>query len=383
MRAGHRSRDRARLVRARPGARGLRRRVRRRCRARATRSASATGTDAIALALRAIGVGPGDEVITAPVSAAFTGARDHDGRRARRSSPTSTPKAATLDPRAVEAAITPRTAAIMPVHLYGQAGGHGPLEMHRHAGTVSRSSRTRARRIWRRLTGRPVGTFGVAGAFSFYPTKNLGALGDGGAIVTNDAALADRAEAAAQRRPDRSLSPPEFGVNSRLDEMQAAVLRARLPFPARVDGAPTRAGATLSSRPRARDSRVPPERDPGTSITCSRCDRPARERYARTSNARHRHDRALSDLDAAQPVFAALGNQRRPPALAPDADRGPRLRRGLLASAASRPRPTPTSTCVAAAVNAWQPEHPSAAGIAPDAPDRSSRRCSSATCPAR
>jgi len=187
-----------------------------------------TGTDAIALILRGLGIGPGDEVITTPLSAAYTalavmmaGARpifaDIDSERL------------TLDPAAVESAVTSRTRAILPVHLYGQpadrdalasiASKHGLALVEdacqAHLGTAA---------------GRPLGTLGVAGAFSFYPTKNLGALGDGGAIVTNDAALCARLKRLRNGGQSDRYHHVEFGINSRLDEMQAAILRARLPY---------------------------------------------------------------------------------------------------------------------------------------------------------
>lgn len=186
------------------------------------------GTDAIALILRALGIGPGDEVITTPLSAAYTalaivmvGARpvfaDID------------PVRLTIDPRAVAAAVTPKTRAILPVHLYGQAADVDAL-----AAVAARHNLSIVEDCCQAhlatAAGRPVGTIGVAGAFSFYPTKNLGALGDGGAVVTNDAALADRVRLlrnGGQRDRYRHELP---GVNSRLDEMQAAILRARLPY---------------------------------------------------------------------------------------------------------------------------------------------------------
>ena len=188
-----------------------------------------TGTDALALIFAALGIGPGDEVITTPLSAAYTalaimmaGARpvfaDID------------PDRLTLDPRAVEAAVTPRTAAILPVHLYGQ-----PADM---AALVDDRAPARPRDRRGLLPGAPrhvpadgpSGTFGVAGAFSFYPTKNLGALGDGGAVMTNDAALAERLKRLRNGGQTDRYHHLEPGVNSRLDEMQAAVLRARLPL---------------------------------------------------------------------------------------------------------------------------------------------------------
>lgn len=186
-----------------------------------------TGTDAIALSLMALGIGAGDDVITSPLSAAYSalaimmaGARpvfaDID------------PERLTMAPALVERAITPRTRAILPVHLYGQpadlpalaaiAARHG-LQLvedccQAHAATAA---------------GRPVGTWGAAGAFSFYPTKNLGALGDGGAVITNDGALAAKLRRLRNGGQSSRYLHPEFGVNSRLDEMQAAILRARLP----------------------------------------------------------------------------------------------------------------------------------------------------------
>jgi len=187
-----------------------------------------TGTDAIALTLRALGLGPGAEVITSPLSAAYSalaimmaGATpvfaDID------------PERLTLDPRAAEAAITPRTAALMPVHLYGQ-----PADMPAFKAIAGRHALALVEDACQAhlatSAGRPVGTFGQAGAFSFYPTKNLGALGDGGAITTDDAALADRLKRLRNGGQTDRYHHVEFGVNSRLDEMQAAILRARLTF---------------------------------------------------------------------------------------------------------------------------------------------------------
>jgi dTDP-3-amino-3,4,6-trideoxy-alpha-D-glucose transaminase len=186
------------------------------------------GTDAIALSLRALGIGPGDEVITTPLSAAYTalaiimaGARpvfaDIDGERL------------TLDPAATEQAITPRTAAILPVHLYGQ-----PADMPALAEVAGRHGLAIVEDCCQahlaRCAGRPVGAYGAAGAFSFYPTKNLGALGDGGAVVTTDGRLAERVKRLRNGGQTSRYHHVEPGVNSRLDEIQAAVLRARLPL---------------------------------------------------------------------------------------------------------------------------------------------------------
>ena len=136
-----------------------------------------TGTDAIALSLMALGIGPGDEVITSPVSAAYSAlAIQMSG---------ATPVFADIDPQrmtiapaAVERAITPRTRAIVPVHLYGQAADLAALRAiaTRHNLAIVEDC---CQAHLATAKGRPVGTIGVAGAFSFYPTKNLGALGDG------------------------------------------------------------------------------------------------------------------------------------------------------------------------------------------------------------
>ena len=186
------------------------------------------GTDAIALTLRALGIGPGDEVVTSPLSAAFsalavmmTGARpvfaDID------------PERLTIDPDAVSRAIGPRTKAILPVHLYGQAA-----DMRALARVAARTNVAIVEDCCQAhlatADGRPVGTIGIAGAFSFYPTKNLGALGDGGAVVTNDRALADRIRQLRNGGQSGRYHHVTAGVNSRLDELQAAILRARLPF---------------------------------------------------------------------------------------------------------------------------------------------------------
>jgi dTDP-3-amino-3,4,6-trideoxy-alpha-D-glucose transaminase len=186
------------------------------------------GTDALAIAIRALGIGAGDEVITTPLSAAYTalaivmaGARpvfaDID------------PERLTLDPVAAEGAITSRTAALLPVHLYGQ-----PADMAALSALAARRGLALVEDCCQAhlatCKGQPVGTFGSAGAFSFYPTKNLAALGDGGAVITADASLADRMKRLRNGGQTDRGHHVEAGVNSRLDELQAAILRARLPL---------------------------------------------------------------------------------------------------------------------------------------------------------
>ncbi len=186
----------------------------------------ASGTDAVLLALRALGVGPGDEVITVAHTAVATVAAialcgatprfvDID------------PATYTLDPGRLEAAITPRTRAVVPVHLYGAPADMPPiLAIARAHGLLVVEDCAQAHGAT--TGGRRVGTLGDAAAFSFYPTKNLGALGDGGAVVTDRPEVAERLRLLRQYGwRERYVSDVE-GVNSRLDELQAAILRVRL-----------------------------------------------------------------------------------------------------------------------------------------------------------
>jgi len=187
-----------------------------------------SGTDALVLALRALGIGAGDEVITvahtavATVAAiALTGATpvlvDID------------PVTFTIDPVAVAEAITPRTKAVIPVHLYGQpADMEAILSLAAGAGIAVVEDCAQAHGATYRSV--PVGTMGDAGCFSFYPTKNLGAMGDGGAVISRDAAVTERVRLLREYgwTPSARYVSQIAGSNSRLDEMQAAILRARL-----------------------------------------------------------------------------------------------------------------------------------------------------------
>jgi dTDP-3-amino-3,4,6-trideoxy-alpha-D-glucose transaminase len=186
------------------------------------------GTDALALILRALGIGAGDEVIVPGLTAAYTGLAVLMAG-ARPVFADVEPDRLTLDPEACAAVITSRTAAIVPVHLYGQ-----PADLERLVPLAARHGLQVVEDCCQAhlatCNGRPVGTFGVAGAFSFYPTKNLGAMGDAGAVVTGDPALAERVRRLRHGGQMDRYRHVDAGVNSRLDEMQAAVLRARLPY---------------------------------------------------------------------------------------------------------------------------------------------------------
>jgi dTDP-3-amino-3,4,6-trideoxy-alpha-D-glucose transaminase len=185
-----------------------------------------SGTDALRLALAACGVGPGDEVITVSHTAVATvtaielvGARpvlvDID------------PTRYTLDPALLEAAITPRTHAVVPVHLYGCPADLDPImEVARAHDLVVVEDCAQAHGAEYR--GRRVGSWGRIAAFSFYPTKNLGACGDGGLVATDDPELAEQARLLRQYGWQERYVSSLKGLNSRLDELQAAILRVKL-----------------------------------------------------------------------------------------------------------------------------------------------------------
>lgn len=186
-----------------------------------------SGTDALWLALVAAGVGPGDEVITVPMSFVatveairFSGARpvfvDID------------PETYTMDPAELEKAITPRTKAVMPVHLFGQTADMAPILAiaAKHGLKVIEDA---AQAHGAEYKDRKAGSLGHAGCFSFYPAKNLGAIGEGGAVVTDDAALAEKIRMLRDHGQSRKYHHVIPGWNSRMDGIQAAVLRLKLP----------------------------------------------------------------------------------------------------------------------------------------------------------
>jgi len=184
------------------------------------------GTEAIQLALVAAGIGPGDEVITTPLTAAFT-ALAISATGATPVFADIDPRTGTLSPPAVQSAITSRTAALVPVPLYGHPAEMAPLRAiaEQHNLFLLEDA---AQAHGARYDGRPVGTLGHAAAFSFYPSKNLGAFGDGGAVVTNDDDLADRLRMLRNGGQRSRYEHILCGFNSRLDELQAAILRVRL-----------------------------------------------------------------------------------------------------------------------------------------------------------
>jgi dTDP-4-amino-4,6-dideoxygalactose transaminase len=185
-----------------------------------------SGTSALHLALRCLDVRPGDEVITVSMTfiatawaISYTGATpvfvDID------------PVRRTLDPDKLEAAITPRTKAIIPVHLYGMPAemDHIKLIAERHGLPIIEDA---AQAHGARYRGKRVGQFGKIACFSFYPSKNLGAYGEGGALVTNDASIAQRARSLRDHAQSQKYLHDEIGYNYRMDSFQAAVIAIKL-----------------------------------------------------------------------------------------------------------------------------------------------------------
>ena len=186
-----------------------------------------SGTDAVELALRALHIGPGDEVITvAHTAVATVAAIERAG--AQPVLVDIDPLTFTIDPQLAAAAVTPRTRAIVAVHLYGLPADLSALLAIAERHTLALIEDC-AQAHGATYHGQRVGTFGQIAAFSFYPTKNLGAFGDGGAVVSADTARIDTVRQLAEygwRERYISAAP---GFNSRLDEVQAAILRVKLP----------------------------------------------------------------------------------------------------------------------------------------------------------
>jgi dTDP-4-amino-4,6-dideoxygalactose transaminase len=191
-----------------------------------------SGTDALVIGLRALGVSPGDEVVTSaftffatPESIGVVGAREVFVDVEADSG--------NIDPALIEAALTDRTRAIVPVHLFGRPADMDAImdiAARRGLAVVEDCAQSFGARFGHgRYTGRQSGSIGHAGAFSFYPTKNLGGFGDGGLLATSDASVARRARVLRDHGADRRDDHHALGYNSRLDALQAALLRVKLP----------------------------------------------------------------------------------------------------------------------------------------------------------
>ena len=187
-----------------------------------------SGTDAILATLMALGVGPGDEVIT-PTYSFFATAGCVARVGATPKLVDIDPATFNVDPEAVRAAITPRTKAIIPVHLYGQMADMDALV------EIAKAQRIpviedACQAIGAEQHGRPAGSLGIAGCFSFFPSKNLGAFGDAGLVTTNDDALAQELRLLRNHGAEPKYFHSRIGGNFRLDALQAAVLRVKLPY---------------------------------------------------------------------------------------------------------------------------------------------------------
>ncbi len=185
----------------------------------------ANGTDAIYITLKALGIGPGDEVIT--VANSFIATSETISQTGARPVFVDIDEYFHIDPMLIEAKITPRTKAIIPVHLYGQAVDIDAVKAicDRHKLHLVEDC---AQSHFSTYKGRKTGTFGIAGTFSFYPGKNLGAYGDGGAIITDDDEFALKARMYACHGSLQKYIHEIEGINSRLDAIQAAVLKVKL-----------------------------------------------------------------------------------------------------------------------------------------------------------
>lgn len=186
-----------------------------------------SGTDALLASLMALDVGPGDEVIV-PTFSFFATAGCVARLGARPVFVDVDPETLMIDPAAARAAVTARTRAIIPVHLFGLCADMDPLAALAAAQRIA-IVEDAAQALGATYQGRPAGTLGTVGCFSFFPTKNLGAFGDGGLVVTNDEALASRVRLLRNHGASPKYHHQAIGGNFRLDAIQAAVLRVKLP----------------------------------------------------------------------------------------------------------------------------------------------------------
>ncbi len=187
----------------------------------------ASGSDALLLTLMALGIGPGDEVITTPFTfVATVGAVVRLG--ARPVFVDIDPATFNIDAAQIESVLSDRTRAIIPVHLFGLPANIGAIMQIAKARNLP-VIEDAAQALGARYDGRPVGSFGATGCFSFFPSKNLGGAGDGGLITTGDASLAERLRSLRAHGARNKYHYDMVGINSRLDSLQAAILRAKLP----------------------------------------------------------------------------------------------------------------------------------------------------------
>ncbi|MHB8138188.1 MAG: DegT/DnrJ/EryC1/StrS family aminotransferase [Smithellaceae bacterium] len=220
----------------------------------------ANGTDALLLALRACGIGPGDEVITTP----FTFIATAEVVALAGATPVFVdicPDTFNIDPAKIAAKITSKTKAIIPVHLFGHPADMAPIMdiARKHSLKVIEDC---AQAFGAKYHGQTVGTFGEAGCFSFFPSKNLGCYGDGGMVITQDEQISAKIKMLRNHGSAIRYYHSEVGYNSRLDEIQAAILRVKLP---RIDAAneARRRNAALYCKAIKGNDIILPSEDPG------------------------------------------------------------------------------------------------------------------------
>ncbi len=261
----------------------------------------ASGTDALHLALAALGIGPGDEVITTP----FTFIATAEAIRYVDATPVFVdvdPQTFNIDPAAVERAITERTRAIMPVHLFGQ-----PADMD----TLIRMACDRgllvvedcAQSFGATVDGRQTGSLGAAGAFSFFPSKNLGGFGDGGLITTHDDAVAEQIRSLRNHGQTARYHHPQIGYNSRLDELQAVVLRHKLPHIDHYNAERRRVADRYDARLAGLPVETPFRRDGATHVF---------HQYTLLSYHRDTIMQALTDASIANAIYYPVPLHRQP-----------------------------------------------------------------------
>jgi dTDP-4-amino-4,6-dideoxygalactose transaminase len=187
-----------------------------------------SGTDALLIAVKAAGIGPGDEVITTPFTF-FATAEAVSQVGATPVFVDVNERTYNIDPKAIEPAITERTKAIIPVHLYGQAADMDPIMNLAEKYNLKVIEDT-AQAFGGEYKGRKLGTIGHIGCYSFFPSKTLGALGDGGLITTDDDEVAETVKMLRVHGSKKKYYNETVGYNSRLDEIQAAILRVKLPY---------------------------------------------------------------------------------------------------------------------------------------------------------
>lgn len=232
------------------------------------------GLDALMLALRALGIGEGDEVIVPSNTFIATAlAVTYVGADIAFVEPDI--RTFNIDPQRIEAAITERTKAIMPVHLYGQACDMDPI-LAIAAKYNLKVVEDCAQAHGATYKGRSIGAFGDAAGFSFYPGKNLGALGDAGAVITSDKALAEKVRALGNYGSDYKYHHIYRGYNTRLDELQASFLSAKLPLLDKVNEERRRVARLYSegiTNPMIKLPYVPDYTEPVWHVYGVRCDK--------------------------------------------------------------------------------------------------------------